>query len=74
MSQEGITPSLAGAQNNIAQVTNKSKFLSADVLKLCFQELMEEDLKRELERNQLATKMAMAKEAEAHEAKRRFLF
>ena len=38
---------------------------------LYFQELMEEDLKRELERNQMATKMAMAKEAEAHEAKRR---
>ena len=36
-----------------------------------FKELMEEDLKRELERNQMATKMAMAKEAEAHEAKRR---
>ena len=33
------------------------------------QELMEEDLKRELERNQLATKMAMAKEQEAQEAK-----
>ena len=33
------------------------------------QELMEEDLKRELERNQLATRMAMAKEQEAQEAK-----
>ena len=36
-----------------------------------FQELMEEDLKRELARNELATKMAMAKESEAQEAKRR---
>jgi len=35
------------------------------------QELMEEDLKRELERNAAATKMAMAKEQEAQEAKRR---
>jgi len=35
------------------------------------QELMEEDLKRELERNEAATKMALAKEQEAHEAKRR---
>jgi len=35
------------------------------------QELMEEDLKRELERNEAATKMAMAKEHEAQEAKRR---
>jgi len=35
------------------------------------QELMEEDLKRELARNELATKMAMAKEHEAQEAKRR---
>lgn len=35
------------------------------------QELMEEDLKRELARNELATKMAMAKESEAQEAKRR---
>jgi len=35
------------------------------------QELMEEDLKRELERNEIATKMAMAKEQEAQEAKRR---
>jgi len=35
------------------------------------QELMEEDLKRELERNELATKMALAKEQEAQEAKRR---
>jgi len=32
---------------------------------------MEEDLKRELARNELATKMAMAKEHEAQEAKRR---
>ena len=32
---------------------------------------MEEDLKRELERNEAATKMAMAKEHEAQEAKRR---
>lgn len=38
------------------------------------QELMEEDLKRELERNQLATKMAMAKEQEAQEAKVRSVF
>ena len=37
------------------------------------QELMEEDLKRELERNELATKMALAKEQEAQEAKRRFV-
>ena len=37
------------------------------------QELMEEDLKRELERNEAATKMAQAKEQEAHEAKRRFV-
>ena len=36
------------------------------------QELMEEDLKRELARNELATRMALAKEAEAHEAKRRY--
>jgi len=35
------------------------------------QELMEEDLKRELARNELATKMAMSKESEAQEAKRR---
>jgi len=35
------------------------------------QELMEEDLKRELERNEAATKMAFAKEQEAHDAKRR---
>ena len=34
---------------------------------------MEEDLKRELERNEAATKMALAKEQEAHEAKRRFV-
>ena len=34
---------------------------------------MEEDLKRELERNELATKMALAKEQEAQEAKRRFV-
>ena len=33
------------------------------------QELMEEDLKRELARNELATKMALAKEQEAQEAK-----
>ena len=37
------------------------------------QELMEEDLKRELERNEAATKMAQAKEQEAQEAKRRFV-
>jgi len=35
------------------------------------QELMEEDLKRELERNEAATKMALAKEHEAQEAKKR---
>ena len=40
--------------------------------KIILKELMEEDLKRELERNELATKMAMAKEQEAQEAKRRF--
>jgi len=34
-------------------------------------ELMEEDLKRELARNELATRMAVAKEQEAQEAKRR---
>ena len=34
---------------------------------------MEEDLKRELERNEAATKMAFAKEQEAQEAKRRFV-
>ena len=34
---------------------------------------MEEDLKRELERNEAATKIALAKEQEAHEAKRRFV-
>ena len=34
---------------------------------------MEEDLKRELERNEAATKMALAKEQEAQEAKRRFV-
>ena len=35
---------------------------------------MEEDLKRELERNEAATKMALAKEHEAQEAKKRFVF
>ena len=35
------------------------------------QELMEDDLKRELARNELATRMAVAKEQEAQEAKRR---
>ena len=34
---------------------------------------MEEDLKRELERNEAATKMAMAKEQEAQEAKKRLV-
>ena len=34
---------------------------------------MEEDLKRELERNKAATKMAMAKEQEAQEAKKRLV-
>jgi len=34
-------------------------------------ELMEEDLQRELARNELATRMALAKEQEAQEAKRR---
>jgi len=37
------------------------------------QELMEEDLKRELERNEAATRMALAKENEAREAKKRAL-
>jgi len=37
------------------------------------QELMEEDLKRELERNEAATRMALAKENEAKEAKKRAL-
>lgn len=32
---------------------------------------MEEDLKRELERNEAATRMALAKENEAKEAKKR---
>ena len=37
------------------------------------QELMEEDLQRELDRNAAATKMAMAREVEAQAAKKRFL-
>ena len=41
------------------------------IVTVVLQELMEEDLKRELARNELATKMALAKEHEAHEAKRR---
>ena len=76
MSEDGINSPLAGAQQNIAQVRisgiycEKALFLIVCYIDY-FQELMEEDLKRELARNELATKMAMAKESEAQEAKRR---
>ena len=73
MSEDGINSPLAGAQQNIAQV-RFSEILREFLLMFVianFQELMEEDLKRELARNELATKMAMAKEHEAQEAKRR---
>ena len=68
MSEDGINSPLAGAQQNIAQVGTSGIHF---VFITFFQELMEEDLKRELARNELATKMAMAKEHEAQEAKRR---
>ena len=73
MSEDGIDSPLAGAHQNIAQVRISGILWDRErfILILCCQELMEEDLKRELARNELATKMAMAKENEAQEAKRR---